>query len=121
MTVKEFLDKYYLHDSSFEEVTYEPSKRELTLLVDFCFWMQDDYADGEPENGFLRTTFHNVESYSCPDGDPCGEFVVILDSKINEQGEYVVILMDEIENHYFEMHISASEVTATPEYEGYEY
>ncbi len=120
MTMKEFLDKYYLHDSFFNTVDYNPSKRELTLLIDFCFWMQDDYVEGEPENGFLRAVFHDVESYSCPDGDPCGKFTGILEAEINEQGECVILISDDAANNCFEMHISARDVTVTPEYEGYE-
>lgn len=113
MSVKEFIDKYNLHDSFFKEVKYDQSTKTLSLLIDFSFWMQNDYVEGEPESGILRVTFRGVESYTCPQGDPCGDFAEILDAKIDEQGRCIISLSDDMKNDYFEMQIHAKDVSVS--------
>ncbi len=113
MYIKDFVGKYNLHDSYFEEVNYVQSENRLTMLIDFAFWMQNDYVEGEPESGILQVTFHCVKLYACPDGDPCGDFVGILESKVSEQGGCIISMADDMKNSYFEMQIYANDVSVT--------
>ncbi len=110
MSINEFFDKYNLHDSYVEKVSYDDTIQNLLLLVNFAFWLQDDYVDGDPENGELQVVFNNVSLYSCQDGDPCGDFVGILGSSLNEQGDYIISFSDDADV-YFEMSIHAETVT----------
>ncbi len=110
MTIEEFSKNYYLHDSDFENVTYDESSRELTLLINFAFWMQLDYKEGDPENGLLEVIFHDVSFYSCPDGDPCNRFNGIYDAEMAEDGSYVISMEDEFHPFYL-MTIRAQTVT----------
>ena len=50
MTIAEFEEKYYLHDSSIEKIEYDATNKRLTLTIDFCFWMQIWY-DKETKEG----------------------------------------------------------------------
>ncbi len=110
MTIREFLDKYNLHDSYFEKVTYNEGLKTLILIINFAFWMQEDYVDGNPENGKLQVVFKNVNFYSCNGGDPCGEFVGIIGANLDEKGDCVIALADDIDL-YFEMVIYAESVS----------
>lgn len=49
MEVNEFLEKYYLHDSAIDEISYDSGAKELIWHMDFAFWMQSDYVEGTPE------------------------------------------------------------------------
>ena len=60
MTICEFKDKYYLHDSGIEEIKYDYSKKSLIIKVDFCFWAQKWYKEGESSNGLITIKFNNV-------------------------------------------------------------
>lgn len=64
MKVNEFLEKYCLHDSTIDEIRYNSHEKELIWHMDFAFWMQKDYVEGNPENGMINLHFYNVENYS---------------------------------------------------------
>lgn len=51
MTLKEFAANYYLHDSFIESLTYDTANAILTLTINFAFWMQKDFREGEEEKG----------------------------------------------------------------------
>ena len=57
MTLAEFENKYYLHDSSIDKIEYDAADKKLTLTIDFCFWMQNWYDKNHAENGLMKT-FH---------------------------------------------------------------
>ncbi|MBQ3441964.1 MAG: hypothetical protein IJG33_01830 [Selenomonadaceae bacterium] len=50
MTPLEFVEKYYLHDSSIEHVDFDADKKVLVLTIEFCFWWQPWYKKDEPKN-----------------------------------------------------------------------
>lgn len=80
----------------------------ITLVINFAFWMQEDFTEGEEETGLIEVTFHDVTSYECID-DPAGWSVSILDTSADEDG-IVIRLYDGINEKYFEMKISAGAV-----------
>lgn len=70
MKLAELFRKYCFHDSSICSIVMNPESREMTWIVDFCFWMQEDYVKGTPENGKIKLTFHNAIHYEGVEGDP---------------------------------------------------
>ena len=63
MTIKDFAEKYYLHDSSIEKIFYDETSKKLCLTVEFCFWAQSWYNECEPSNGKILVTFENVSAF----------------------------------------------------------
>lgn len=63
MTVTEFEETYYLHDSMIEKIEYDAENKTLRLEIDFCFWMQNWYNAEELPNGYIAVTFENVSRY----------------------------------------------------------
>ena len=63
MNIKEFAEKYYLHDSSIEKIEYNYENQELKLKIEFCFWQQIDYNKNEPSNGLILVTFQSVSNF----------------------------------------------------------
>ncbi len=109
MTLKEFEVKYYLHDSFIESLNYDTSNATLTLVINFAFWMQKDFVEGEEENGLIEVTFRNVANYACEGGDPAGDFVGILNAVVDED-KIVISLLDDENEAYIEMKITSGAV-----------
>lgn len=109
MTIKEFAANYYLHDSFIESLTYDTTNATLVITINFAFWMQKDFREGEKENGLIEVTLHNVTSYECNGGDPAGDFVVILNAVADNSG-IIISLLDDENDDYFEMKITATVV-----------
>ena len=90
MTITEFEEKYYLHDSTIEKIDYDANNKRLTLTIDFCFWMQIWYDKETPENGLISVTFDNVSYYVYENYDPSKLFSdytpEILQTKIDDDG-----------------------------------
>ena len=92
MTLQEFEKKYCLHDSYIENMKYSEDTAVLSLTINFAFWMQEDYVEGEDETGRIRVDFSHVTGYSC-EGDPAGRFVSILDGAASGDSLFSVCLM----------------------------
>lgn len=108
MTMKKFCEAYYLHDSSLEKVIYSTEEKTLTLIIDFCFWMQDDYQDGYPENGYISVIFSGVSAY---EGISCGDVSFgILQSRADAEDKLTIAMIDDNDNLYSELSIAATSV-----------
>ena len=57
MKINELLNKYTFHDSLLENISYDKENSKLTLTIDFCFWMQNDYDESQPETGNMCDFF----------------------------------------------------------------
>lgn len=57
MRITEFLEIYYLHDSSLENVCFGDDVSQVTLTINLCNWAQDWYKDGMPENKIIQVRF----------------------------------------------------------------
>lgn len=98
MTIPEFEEKYYLHDSTIDKIEYDAENKKLTLTIDFCFWMQLWYEQGKPENGYIAVTFENVSFYEYEDR----EITAVLDNldteirtaKIDETGALEILMWE---------------------------
>ncbi len=110
MTLSEFVEEYYLHDSNIEKVEYVSTTKTVLLEINFAFWMQEWYNEkDQPESGMIRIVFHNVDKYDCGKGNPTGPFVTILKSELKGR-RLVISLFDNYVNKGFEMIIDAETV-----------
>ena len=114
MKIIDFVNEYYLHDSFIKSVEKDDNNHTVTLSINFAFWLQRDYVEGNPENGIIKVVFRNVRGYHCEGGDPAGAFVGILDTKY-EDGSIVISLLDDETVSYFDLIIVTDEVTVTIE------
>ncbi len=81
MTIAEFEEKYYLHDSSIEKIEYDAANKKLVMTICFCFWMQSWYNQNELPNGYISVTFENVSLYEYEDHE-ITEILSDLDTEI---------------------------------------
>ena len=82
MTVKDFSDKYFLHDSGIEEINYDDAAKRLVLKIDACHWWAINGRPKEMINGVIRVTFKDVSRFEY---DACAAdriFAVELDNEI---------------------------------------
>ena len=123
MTLQEFREKYYLHDSSIEKIDFDAYKKVLTLKIDFCFWMQLWYDKTTPKNGLIAVTFEGVSIFEYDDDIADKIFSDELDSEIrrgeiDSDGNLVIFSVDtdfysEREDIYWLLKINAANVEVT--------
>ena len=106
MTIHDFLSTYYLHDSLIEKIIYENNTVELT--IDFCFWMQEGYREGDPETGIIHLRFPDVSNMSGPIGDI--DDYSILETDYHD-GCFSLLLMDDFNDTCHELRIISSSET----------
>ena len=120
MTITEFEEKYYLHDSTIEKINYDAKNKTLNLEIDFCFWMQIWYNKNRAKNGLISVTFENVSFYEYEDYDPSKLFSdctpEILDTKVDENNTLIMLTFEFVryepgEDLYPIMRIKAENVT----------
>ena len=61
MLIEDFVTKYEMHDSLILNIVLENNS--LILTIDFCFWMQSQYREGEVETGIIKVVFDSVTDY----------------------------------------------------------
>lgn len=103
MTIKEFINSHFLHDSLLEKAVYKDHYAELT--IDFCFWMQDGYSDTDPETGLITLHFSDVTDYQGPLGDI--DNYSILEADCNDS-VFTLLLMDDFNNTTYELKLTSS-------------
>ena len=70
MTIQELATNYNMHDSLIDSFSVDDQEKTIRIIIDFAFWMQDNYSEGDPETGPLNVTFLNVSNYSVPEQLP---------------------------------------------------
>ena len=119
MTVREFEDKYYLHDSNIEKIVFDAEKNFLTLEIFFCFRMQDWYDKNEPSNGVIRVTFQNVSHAEYDEHSMENHLtdldIEILDINVDENNTLILGTVDYGMNRglcdgYYQLKINAANV-----------
>ncbi len=119
MTIEQFAEKYYLHDSSLVKVDFDADKKILALTIEFCFWMQEWYDKSEPSNGLIRATFKDVSIFEYDD-DIAKKIFSEIDSeirygKIDEDGNFTIFAVEAVDyaeqdDIYFLLKINAANV-----------
>lgn len=86
MKVSEFVNAYNLHDSLLEKIEYDSINKKLFLEIDFCYWAQSAYKEGEKENGIIQLSFLDVNNFSSEiseaDSDSILAFSCINDNQL---------------------------------------
>ncbi len=67
MTAHDFVKNYYMHDSLIDNIEVLDNGRTIVFWVDFSYFMQEEYKDGDPDTGTLKITFCDVSDYSIPE------------------------------------------------------
>lgn len=112
MTIQNFADEYYLHDSYFEDVLYDESSATVVMKINFCFWMQDKFKEGDDENGIMVAEFKEVSSFSYDGGEIDYESIGILKAYV-KQDRIVFALLDDFNDEYHELSFAANRVNVT--------
>ena len=100
MTINELLDKYHFHDSTIEEITYYISNGKLEFIIDFCYWLQNGYSDGDKENGLVKLCFSSVDDYEWKTG--VIDSFAILEIDI-EDSTVKMNILDAFNNKFYEI------------------
>lgn len=113
MTIKEFVDRFYLHDSGVQEIKKIKDDKIIEMYVDFCYWMQDDYQDGDKENGNVKFVFYDVELFEIhyfDIEDHSFDDDCILECCIEKDNTLLFKMMKDIIGKYYEIRIAAGSV-----------
>ena len=119
MNIKEFAEKYYLHDSSIEKINFDEKNKILTLTIEFCFWMQNWYKNDEPTNGKISVTFENILLFEYDNNISEKIFSNELDSEIysaelDEDENFVFFSVDTAyDDIYWKLKIKSKNVEVT--------
>ena len=108
MKANDFLEKYCLHDSTIDEIKYDRDTKELIWHMDFAFWMQNDYAEGTPENGMVNIHFHQVENYSGLTGKI--DWFSVDHIVFNPDNTITCTVLDDYNDNYYVWSFSVSEI-----------
>lgn len=108
MKAKEFVDKYYLHDSLISNVSFSKDNAVVSMIIDFAFWMQSWYKEGTEETGLISVTFSSVENYSCPENVDWEQISIL--QAVESGGVIKFSLMNDMEDSYLEMTIKSDDI-----------
>ena len=106
MTVQEFFDCYYMHDSSIEWLEYDNDT--LKLYCIFCDFLQSDYQEGDYSNSDIIITFYHASFEADLSLLNDAEF---LSQKVD--GNKVSFFMESSGHLFTELHITADSVDVT--------
>ena len=108
MVGSEFIRKYFMHDSLIDGVEVYNDGTKVVIMIDFAFWMQEDYNETDPETGPIKVTFNNVTSYDIPKSIDWNE-ISILETQI-EDGRIKFALINDMTDDYLEINIASDSV-----------
>ena len=109
MTLHDFVENYYLHDSFIESISQNEEHGSIEFIINFCYWMQDDFTEGSRETGLIELVFTGVKP---PKLDLSKNYCDYIILKTNENdGQIVFALYDDISNDYCELSFEADDVT----------
>ncbi len=63
MKILDFIKAYNFHDSLLENYNYNAERKELIFEIDFCYWAQESFKDGDEENGSIKVIFYEVSDF----------------------------------------------------------
>ena len=65
MELKDFVKKFYFHDSYPEKIRYNPEEKQVVMIIHLCNWLQTGYEDYMDEQTLIQLTFNDVPSLEC--------------------------------------------------------
>jgi len=108
MKIDEFITNYNLHDSLLEDIKYDISNNIVLLIVDFCYWQQNNYKNETPETGtiiieFSETTELLYEPYKINSDE-------ILKVYSNKENTITIMVYNDLSEECKEITIKANNV-----------
>ena len=110
MTINEFVNKYNLHDSLLENITYDETTKKIVLSIDFCYWQQDDYKDDMGETGMIVIEFDEVESLKYVPYQINSDEIIDIS---HEDNRITLTVFNDISNDNIDIIINAKNVTVS--------
>lgn len=70
MNIATFIEQFYLHDSSINNIGYEFFKNQFVITINMCNWMQDNFKEGQdPDHLIGNFIFKDAQEIKeCPSG-----------------------------------------------------
>lgn len=108
MKIANLIKAYNLVGSLLENIRIDTSKRTITLDLDFCYWQQEGYVDGDEETGSLSLVFSD-----------CGKFDIcrhkinsdeIVNVSVVDDDSIDICVENDLSGEYYHLKISAAEV-----------
>jgi hypothetical protein len=112
MTLHELVATYNLHDSYFEDIIYNENSRQLIMKINFCFWMQENYTEGTPENGTITILFEDVSNLSYRVAEINCNTLSIIATEV-QNTTIIFKLTDDLNQEYMELSFDSSQAIIT--------
>ena len=107
MTINEFIKQHNLIGSLLESISANDIEKSLCLEIDYCYWQQSNYHEGDEETGIVIFEFENCTSYAFDDHPLNSDEIVkveILDNEIN------ICVESDLTGEYHHIKINCSNV-----------
>lgn len=108
MTINEFVKQHNLSGSLLESISVNDSEKSLCLEIDYCYWQQSNYKEGDEETAILLFSFENCSSYSFDDHTINSDEIV--KAEIVDDGLDICVESD-ITGDYHHIIINAQNIT----------
>lgn len=110
MTLTELKRKYNLIGSLLENININKVNNSVTLEIDFCYWQQADFVNGNKETGMVKLCFSECGDYNISNHKINSDEIVnveITDDTID------ICVENDLTNDYYHIIISSSDVEFT--------
>ena len=84
MNISEFVRQHNLNGSLLERISVNDSEKSLCLEIDYCYWQQSNYNEGDEETGVVIFKFENCTSYDFDDHTLNSDEIVKVEFHGNE-------------------------------------
>lgn len=88
MEISDLIKNFNFHDSVLEKCVYNKYLNELSFEIDFCYWAQEKFKDGEPENGIINVRFFGISDFHKDNYDIASDSIISL--KETEPGKILL-------------------------------
>ena len=107
MNAKDFLKQHNLIGSLLESIAVDREDRSVCLEIDYCYWQQSNYNEGDEETGIVFLKFENCTSYSFDEHPLNSDEIVKVEITDNEID---ICLESDITSDYHHIKINCSNV-----------
>lgn len=107
MTLTDFKSKYNLVGSLLENITINKELDSITLEIDFCYWQQTDFIDGDKESGIVELHFSECSQCEISNHKINSDEIVKVEFTDNSID---ICVKSDITNDYHHIFISALNV-----------
>lgn len=110
MKLTEFKRRYNLIGSLLENIIVDKGVNSVTLEIDFCYWQQADFVDGNKETGIVKLCFSECGDYNISNHKINSDEIVdveITDDTID------ICVENDLTNDYYHIIISSSNAELT--------